>query len=307
MRRLLITGASGFVGAACVEPLRARDFEIVAAGRRAPDSPGVEFHRCDLMAEDPAIVMRRVAPSHLLHLAWHDDHASIWDSPCNLAWVAATLRLALAFRDAGGERAVVAGSCAEYDWDAELLDEGVTALRPASLYGAAKKALYELLGRGGLDPVSVGWARIFFPFGPRDKPDRLLSQIIDGVSAGREVSCSHGQQIRPFLHVEDVGAALAALLDSGVEGAVNIAPDESCPVRKLALMAAPLAGDASLVRFGERPLCSREPLGMHAATSRLSREVGFRPRFGLEAGVADTVARRLEDLSLLRTGISHDR
>lgn len=293
MRRVLVTGGSGVIGAATIAPLLARGFNIHMVGRKPIGIPGVEYHPFDLLTACPAEMLRAVQPTDLLHLAWHDDRATLWHSPRNSAWVTATLNLLHHFRDTGGARAVLAGSCAEYDWTTGVLDEATTPLRPVTPYGKAKKELSETLTGGALAPLSIGWARICFPFGPTDKPDRLLSMVIDGVSAGREVNCSDGEQIRPFIHVDDVGAALAAFLDSEVENAVNIASDELRSVRDLALDAARLAGDASLVRFGTRPRQPWEPQALRATTRRLYEEVRFKPRFTLVEAVADTVTRRL--------------
>jgi nucleoside-diphosphate-sugar epimerase len=250
------------------------------------------FHRCDLLEDSVAPILDRVQPTHLLHTAWHSDRSTLWHGPDNLAWVAATIRLLLAFRGVGGRRAVLDGTCAEYDWAYSHLDEMETPLNPATLYGRSKLALARLLTSEHLSPLSIGWARIFFPFGPYDKPDRLLSQVIDGVAAGHPVDCSEGRQVRPFMHVDDAAAALVALLKSGVEGAVNIALDEAVSVRELALLAAAEAGDPSLLRFGTRPLMPGDPPVMTAAVTRLTREVGFLPRYTIDEGVRAAVRER---------------
>jgi nucleoside-diphosphate-sugar epimerase len=288
----VLTGAGGFIGRRVAHLLKARGERVIAIGRSG--APGLPFHEIDLLADNPLPLLAGLAPTRLVHLAWNADRSTIWNGTENLAWVAATLRLVLAFREAGGRRAVLAGSSAEYDWSHEYLEEGATPLAPHTGYGTAKRALYDLLlGTPTLAPLSIGWARIFFPFGPGDKPDRLLSQVIDGVGASRPVALSAGEQVRSFIHVDDVAAALVALLDSPVEGAVNVALDEAMSVRDLALMAAADAGNTGLLRFGDRPLQPGEPKVMRAAVSRLTDEVGFRPRHTIRTGVAATVADRL--------------
>lgn len=288
----ILTGASGFIGARVAHLLKTRGERVIAIGRSG--ATGLPFRTINLLTEDPRPLLAVLAPTRLVHLAWNADRSTIWNGTENLAWVAATLRLVLAFREAGGQRAVLAGSSAEYDWSHEHLEEGTTPLAPHTGYGTAKRALHDLLfGTPALAPMSIGWARIFFPFGPGDKTDRLLSQVIDGVVAGRPVALSAGEQIRPFIHVDDVAAALVALLDSPVEGAVNVALNETVSVRDLALMAAGEVGDTGLLRFGGRSFQPGEPKVMQAAVSRLSDEVGFRPRYTIRTGVTATVADRL--------------
>ena len=67
-------------------------------------------------------LIEEVRPSHLLHFAWETRHGYFWQAPENQIWAEATVDLARAFKDAGGRRAVFAGSCAEYDWAAS--DQG---------------------------------------------------------------------------------------------------------------------------------------------------------------------------------------
>lgn len=289
---IVLTGANGFIGARVARLLVADGAAVCTLGRRAV--PGVPFRHCDLVADDPATALADLRPTHLLHLAWNEDRATLFHGVENLAWVAASLRLLLAFRQAGGQRAVLAGSSAEYDWSEPLLDEQATPLKPHYAYGVAKRALFDMVsGTPTLAPLSVGWARIFFPFGPNDKPDRLLSQVIDGVAAGRPVDCSQGLQTRPFIHVDDTARAMIEFLRSDVEGAVNIALDETMSVRELATRAARSAGDAGLIRFGNLPLRAGEPPHMRAAVARLTDEVGFRPKYTIDSGIAATVAERL--------------
>jgi nucleoside-diphosphate-sugar epimerase len=207
--------------------------------------------------------------------------------------VAASLRLVRAFGRAGGKRLVCAGSCAEYDWSGKILDEASTPLAPATLYGEAKASLYRLLSAAapGLD-LSFAWGRIFFLFGPREKPGRLVSDLFDDLAKGKTAALSVGTQVRDFMHVEDVAAAFAALLDSEMEGPVNIASGQAVTVRELAEQAGRVAGGADRLSFGARPLQSGEPPMLVAAVERLRAELGFQPRFSLEEGLLDTYERR---------------
>jgi nucleoside-diphosphate-sugar epimerase len=281
MKRLLLTGATGYIGAATLAPLRARGFDIHTTRQ----------HGLDLLRDDPAPLLADLRPTHLLHLAWYAEPGKFWAAPQNLDWLAASLRLARAFADAGGTRMVTAGSCAEYDWSHPRLDEATTPLNPSTLYGTAKAALFSTLTAANL--ASHAHARIFFPYGGPEKPGRLLPDVIAAVRSNRRVATSDGAQTRDFLHVDDCGAALAALLDSPVTGAVNIASGTAHPLRHIIETAATLAGDARLIDWGARPRQPTEPAEMAAATRRLNEEVGFTPTISLAAGLAAMVAQTL--------------
>lgn len=305
MKRILVTGANGFVGRNTLDPLRARGFEV--HGVKAPGDVlgvrGVVEHGVDLL--DPHEVRRlvnEVAPSHLLHLAWYTEHGKYWEAPENLDWVAASLIMARAFHEHGGSRMVMVGSCAEYDWAAPHLEgedpcetsaclEGVTPCKPANLYGVSKHTLHTLISafnaRAG---ISGAWARIFFLYGPAEDPSRLVASVIRSLLSGEPAECTHGEQVRDFLHVTDAGSALAALVDSGVEGPVNVASGKAVPLRDLLHVLGEQLGRADLIRYGARPAPPDDPAILAADTRRLNDEVGWEPAIDLETGLKATIA-----------------
>ncbi len=278
--RVLVTGGGGFIGRHAVPLLRARGFEVLAPSHAEADllAPGVA-----------AALVARLRPTHLLHLAWNATPGRFWTAPDNLDWVAASLALHRAFAAAGGRRAVCAGTCAEYDWSHAELDEATTPCTPATLYGTAKDALRRLL-MASPEGVSLAWGRVFFLYGPGEAPGRLVSDVVTALLAGQEARCGEGLVQRDFMHVADVAGALVALLASDVTGPVNIASGECLPLRRVIDEAARQIGRPDLLRYGARPSPPGEPTRLAAATRRLREEVGFTPRFPLDAGLADTIA-----------------
>src|SRR5262249_29881150 len=156
---------------------------------------------------DPAsleALMCKVRPSHLLHLAWVTTPGKYWTSPENRAWIDASLRLLQTFVAHGGRRALLAGTCAEYDWTVGRGYECRTPLKPSSLYGACKNALREeveaFAHKAGL---SVAWARVFFLYGPYEHPHRLAPSVIRPLLQAQPATCSLGDQRRDYLHAAD--------------------------------------------------------------------------------------------------------
>jgi nucleoside-diphosphate-sugar epimerase len=292
--RVLVTGATGFIGRGTLGPLVARGYDVHAVARAAgPPEPGVQWHETDLLDLDAsAALVASVAPTHLLHLAWEARPGIFWRSPGNLDWTGASLRLLRAFAEGGGSRAVLAGTCAEYRWDDETdCVEGKTALAPATLYGAAKHALHILAEHYAQDTgLSLAWGRVFFVFGPHEHPARLAASVARALVRGEPAETSHGAQVRDFLYSEDLADAFVALLDSPVTGPVNLASGESRPIRTLVEALAEAAGRTDLLRIGARPAAASEPSAITAAVTRLRDEVGWRPARDLAGRAADTVA-----------------
>ena len=113
--------------------------------------------------------------------------------------------------------------------------------------------------------------------------------MIVNLLAGREARCTHGRQIRSFLHVEDVGAAFAALLASPVQGPVNIGSGDRIAIADLLQRLADDIGRPELLKLGARAAPPGEPAVLVPDIDRLSREVGWSPHRALDAGLQDTV------------------
>lgn len=295
MTRVLVTGATGFVGRPLVERLIADGEEVHALSSdrsQGIDHTGVHWHRGDLL--DPGTAARvagEVRPERLVHLAWYVSHGRFWSALENAEWVEASLRLLRAFTDSGGRRAVLVGTCAEYAWGREGdLDERDSAIAPQSLYGVCKDALRRIaVAYAGETGLELAWGRLFFLYGPGEQPERLVPAVIRSLIRGERVATSAGEQVRDFMHVNDAAAALAAVLGSDLTGPVNIATGVGTSVAEVLDAIGALTGAADLIDRGARPESASEPPRIVARVRRLTEEARFRPSFDLRNGLAATI------------------
>jgi nucleoside-diphosphate-sugar epimerase len=294
MSSVLVTGATGFVGLRVIIELAHGGEEVHALSTRSspPEVAGVRWHRVDLGDENRgASLIRELAPEQLVHLAWYVEHGRFWNAPENVLWVERSLRLLREFARAGGKRAVMLGTCAEYDWSLAdgPLSESRSPLAPATLYGVAKDALRRVAcAYAEVRGFELAWGRPFFFYGPREDPRRLVSSVVRSLLGGEVVDTTSGEQRRDFLHVDDVAGAVVALLHSRVVGPVNIASGEDVAVAEVIERIAQAIGRPELVRRGGLPDRPEPPL-LLADVARLRDEVGYRPRWSLAEGLADTV------------------
>lgn len=102
------------------------------------------------------------------------------------------------------------------------------------------------------------------------------------------------------MHVADVAAAFVAILDSKVQGPVNIASGRAVSVKEVAEKIASKLGKRHLLKLGALPAPRAEPLVLKADIRRLRREVGWRPRFNLDRGLDEAIAWHAKDMGKTR-------
>lgn len=288
-KRVLVTGATGLIGKELVNPLLATGFEVYAItiDEHNPDN-GIHWLKGSLFDDEfVTAAVRQVRPTHLLNMAWATT-GDYLTNDVNYRFLHAGEVLAREFVAAGGRRAVYAGTCFEYRFKDEPIRE-CDALDPEkNAYTHCKNALRinagERFAAGG---VSFGFGRIFYVYGRNEAKTRLTGLVIDKLNRGENVVIKAGPLKKDYIYAKDIANAFVALLDSSVEGPVNICTGKAITIREYVQTLAGKLGRPELVEFADD--CANQPPIVVGDNTRLTQEVGYSPRYGLDCALNEIV------------------
>jgi nucleoside-diphosphate-sugar epimerase len=294
---VLVTGAAGFIGSRVVRSLVESDQEVAAmvlpgdARRRLADIAGrIQIVEADLRDKDSvARLLERLRPEACLHLAWYVEPGKYLDSQENLVCLQTSLSLLEELGRTGCQHLVGVGTCFEYDiGPAPLREDSPT--KPVTLYAASKLALYLVAAqRAAQLGIRMAWARLFYLYGPYEDQRRLVPAAIKALLAGREFDTTPGDQVRDYMHVDDVASGISALSVQGLEGPFNVCSGAPVTIAGLMQTLGDLMGRPELIRLGAFPYRAWDPMYVCGDSHRLQTKAQWHPRHTLRDGLAGTI------------------
>lgn len=297
--RLLVTGATGFLGAHLLQRLAGEeDASVAVLLRPGADAWRIEHLRPRLKEivgdlKTPgsyAAAVREFAPDAVAHLAWsgvgnryRNELSQVEDN------LLATLELVQVAGEAGCRVWLGMGSQAEYGpLNARIDEESPT--RPTTLYGAAKLSAGVLAGQLCRQAdVRFVWLRLFSSYGPLDDPGWMIPSLILKLLRRERPSLTEGTQRWDYIYAADVAEAIHLTLRTPeASGVYNLGSGEAHSLRRVVESVRDLIDPSLPLGFGEVPFREDQVMHLEAETARL-RALGWSPRVGLPEGLAKTV------------------
>lgn len=305
LRTALLTGATGFIGAAVRQELLRRDVRPLVLLR--PDSDPSRLAALDPQlaftsaAFDAPELVARLAPQRpdvLIHCAWRGvggaERNAAFQLEENIPLTLATVRLAAA---TGCRHWIGLGSQAEYGHPNQIVTEEAPT-RPTTAYGEAKLAAgreaLALCTRLGL---TGSWLRVFSTYGPGDHPRWFIPHVIRELLHGRAPQVTRCEQRWDYLYVTDAARAIAEVAGRRSPGVFNLGSGEAPVLRDTLELIRRECGTTVSPAYGAVPYREDQVLHLQADISKLSTATGWTPGVSLADGIRATVAHERTLLS----------
>ena len=275
--RVMVTGATGFVGRHVVNQLLTCGHSVVAIARdvkRAQEMSWfehVEFIRCNLHENFQHLFKKECLPDAIVHLAWpglpnYQDFFHISENlPADLAFLEAVVK-------SGIPHLMVSGTCLEYGMQYVPLNEEMETY-PLTPYGLAKDTLRKSLTLlQEREPFTLQWMRLFYMYGEGQNRNSLLAQLDRAIDEGQSVfDMSMGDQLRAYLPIQEVANNFSLALENPqCNGVINCCSGDPVSVIDLVkLRCRDRKSDIQLNR-GFYPYPDYEPLAFWGVPSKLT-------------------------------------
>ena len=265
--RILLTGATGFVGQQVLKFLQNVNSDIILIVRR-----NSEKKIKNLIGISRIIITENLflesekwwteacsGVDIVIHLAWYLEPGKYLNSNKNMDCYKGSLSLVNGAIKSKVSRFIGIGTCFEYEQSNNILTIN-TPLKPLTPYASAKVLLFDQLSKLLLNTdIEFVWCRLFYLFGENEHQRRLVPYIRSQLESGKTAKLSTGKQIRDFMDVKDAGKIIANIANSKIKGPVNVCSGIPITVRELAEKIADEYGRRDLLDFGAKPENEFEP------------------------------------------------
>lgn len=282
MRKVLLTGATGFLGSHVAEILSKKGIEIVALKRATSN-----IWRCSTFVnniiwidfDDQGEWKKKVtshSPSEIIHCAWvgvESKDRNNWSLQSkniellvNLLEITQFLKL---------EKFVFLGSQAEYGNIGHKVSED-QVVNPLSAYASIKLGCLHILKTfSDLNNLNWVWLRVFSVFGERESPAWLIPTVINSMKAQSEMNFTWGEQKYAYLYAGDFAKILLSIVENKIaSGVYNVSGNQALSLKLLLTKLRDLINPSFILNFGVIPYRTNQPMHVEGDITKLANEIG---------------------------------
>lgn len=283
---IFVTGGTGFVGSEIVKETLSRGHNVAVLSR----NNGSKIPEGALLVEGsleqcPWDKVANFKPDVCIHSAWITTPGVYLESPKNHEWYAKSLRFLLQLPAVGVKAIYAFGTCLEYEAAVAPLEEDAPT-NPTITYARCKADLYSDLQKLLPKKVSLGWFRLFYPYGENEPQEKLVTMASRHLINGQKVFLKSPHDRVDFIHVSDVAVAVLASCEAEFTGSINIGSGVPLTVLEIVSKIADITGNRELVEWA--PGLPKLESGRIASVKRL-RAIGWAPLIPIDAGLKTVI------------------
>lgn len=277
--KILVTGATGFIGNHVIKFLLEKNFSIIAISRDLDKAKkmtwyeNVKYFQFDISKSDSISNLYEYfdRPDILIHLAWSGlpNYLDLVHIEENLFHHSKFLKK---YIESGGKQIVITGTCLEYGNQNGLLSEEMIP-KPDCSYAIAKDNLRRYLVELQKNNMFIfQWVRLFYMYGKGQNQKAIIPQLEAAISRGEsEFKMSGGEQLRDYLPIESVAEYLSKIaLQKRITGIINCSSGTPISIRKLIEDEINKNNYKINLNLGYYPYPSYEPMAFWGDNDKLS-------------------------------------
>ena len=272
--KVLVTGAAGFIGKHVVSELLRHVVDVVATDIKSFEESGltcynnIRYIQHDFTDDASSCYDMFGRPDKVIHLAWRG--LPNYDEAFHVVYNAlSSYNFLKSMIDSGLKDVTCIGTCAEYGLACGEISESMPS-DPPNNYATGKDLLRRMLEKL---PINLKWPRLFYLFGPGQRPTTLFALLEKARANGDwTFKIGKGEQLRDFLPVEKVAAYIVRVaLQESVTGPINICSGKPISVRRFIEEYLSSRGSTMKLELGDQPYLSHEPMAFWGNRSKLDR------------------------------------
>ncbi len=280
MKKVLVTGATGFIGNYVIEELLKQKLSVIATSSNIQKAKTyswfdkVKYIELDLKNFDDATDYFQFfnAPDILIHLAWEGlpNYKSDFHLTENLPRHQSFLKNII---KNGLKDITITGTCFEYGMQEGELNEEMEC-SPSNAYAIAKNELRIFIESVRTEfLLNMKWVRLFYMFGKHQNPNSLTSQLDKAIEQNAETfNMSGGEQIRDFLPVETVADYIVAIsLQQKINGIINCCSGQPITVKQFVIDYLAKINKTIKLNLGYYQYNNFEPMNFWGNTEKLKK------------------------------------
>ena len=283
--KILITGATGFIGKSLIKKLPKKSFKIIALSRKNyRNESNIKYIQDTIRLNKKLNIVKKFEPEVLIHLSWEGiPNFSKSVLKKNIKDQKIFFKKISLFKNL--KKIIVAGSCLEYQNKIGKCEEN-NRLTNLNDLGKTKNELFKFIKDTLNDKIKLYWLRIFYIYGQNQRKGSLIPLLLDSAKKKKPIKLKNVFNSHDYIHVDDVSSVIKKLLLKNLKSDVyNVGYGRSISIVSIIRILEKLLKKKITFRSYEKS----KQYSFYSCNRKLRKNLGFIPKISLEKGLKELI------------------